>query len=146
MNTNDMKLTEHFRLEEFTASATARRMGIDNTPLPYHITNLRNLCTEVLEPLRRAFGPITITSGYRCERLNEAVHGVGNSQHLYGEAADIRIKDIETGKQYFAFIRSRCHFDQLIFEHNRYGAVWIHVSCKYDIALNRHMALWTLSK
>ncbi len=143
MKTTDIRLTEHFSLSEFTRSATADRHGIDNTPDTWQVTNIRNLCREILEPLRRQFGPIHISSGFRTERLNELVGGVGNSQHMRGEAADIRIPDIDTGRCYYQFIRSRCNYDQLIFEHNRWGATWLHVSCKNEIALNRHMAFYT---
>ena len=146
MKTTDIQLTEHFSLSEFTRSATAARFGIDNTPDTGQVTNLRNLCCEILEPLRREYGPIHISSGFRTERLNMLVHGVGNSQHMRGEAADIRIPDKQMGEKYFQFIRFRCNYDQLIFEHNRWGATWIHVSCKNDIALNRHMAFRTPEK
>ena len=32
---------------------------------------------------------VIVTSGYRCPAHNEAVGGAGNSQHLYGTAADV---------------------------------------------------------
>ena len=146
MKTQDKKLTEHFSLSEFTRSATATRCGIDNTPDTWQVTNLHNLCCEILEPLRRQFGPIHISSGFRNEELNALVGGVGNSQHMRGEAADIRIPDEKTGREYYQFIRTHCNFDQLIFEHNRWGATWLHVSCKNEIALNRHMAFYTPKK
>ena len=49
----DTYLSQHFRLSEFTRSATASARGIDNTPSASAIDNLRRLCQEVLEPLRR---------------------------------------------------------------------------------------------
>ncbi|MBQ8046487.1 MAG: peptidase M15 [Prevotella sp.] len=137
---HDKRLSEHFMLSEFTRSETARRLGIGNEPNVEQTENLRNLCTEILEPLRRAFGPIYINSGYRSARLNEAVRGVGNSCHLRGEAADIRIPDLQTGVKYYQFLRDHTNFDQLLFEYNRRDSVWIHVSCKQEIALNRHQA------
>ena len=57
-----MKLSEHFDLSEFTRSATADRLHIDNNLNPSDptgqsiINNLRNLCQQVLEPLREHFG------------------------------------------------------------------------------------------
>jgi uncharacterized protein YcbK (DUF882 family) len=46
-----------------------------------------------LEELRAKLNaPIIITSGYRCEKHNRDVGGVRNSQHLYGNAADILVK------------------------------------------------------
>ena len=137
-----MKLTENFSLREFVDSPTAKRLGIDNTPKWDHVLALTNLCRQVLQPLRDHIGrPLLINSGYRCEQLNEALHGVGLSQHLLGEAADIHIASVAQGREYYDFILTHCNFDQLLFEYNRCGAVWIHVSCKQEIVRNRHMAL-----
>ena len=87
---NDIQLSEHFSLSEFTKSITAERLGIDNKPGYEQVLAMRNLCREVLEPLRQHYGqPIRITSGYRCEELNSAVGGVRRSQHMLGEAADL---------------------------------------------------------
>ena len=86
----DTYLSQHFRLSEFTRSATASARGIDNTPSASAIDNLRRLCQEVLEPLRRHLDrPVVISSGYRCKKLNQLVGGVRTSQHMTGEAADI---------------------------------------------------------
>ena len=53
--------------------------------------NIEALVANVLDPLREAYGkPIYVNSGYRCEKHNKAVGGVPNSQHLLGQAADIR--------------------------------------------------------
>ena len=47
-----MKLTEHFTLAEFERSATAARLHIDNRVPAELVPNTRNLCEQVLEPLR----------------------------------------------------------------------------------------------
>ena len=76
----EMQLSENFRLKEFIESQTADERGIDNRPDWEAVINLRNLCREVLQPLRNYEGkPIHVNSGYRCPELNEAVHGVGDS-------------------------------------------------------------------
>ncbi len=86
----DIKLSEHFRLSEFVSSATAERLGIDNTPDSTALHNIELLCRYVLEPIRQAFGqPIVVNSGYRCRQLNIAVGGAKRSFHLSGRAADI---------------------------------------------------------
>ena len=133
-------LTPHFSLNELTASATALRFNINNTPSEAEIKNLEHLCQRVLEPLRKAFGPIYINSGYRCEQLNALVGGVGNSQHLWGEAADIRLPNTAMGREYYRFILQRGEYDQLLFEHSRYGRQWLHVSLCRESERNRHMA------
>ena len=100
--TLDEHLSPHFTVGEFFRSGTAIRLGIDNNPDAHPgegistaevVENLRALCTEVLEPLRRRVGRVIVTSGYRCQELNKAVGGVWNSQHLKGEAADIFVPD-----------------------------------------------------
>lgn len=137
-----MQLTPNFTLSEFVESATARRLAIDNTPQWQHVVALLSLCRNVLQPLRDHFQrPVVINSGYRCPALNEAVHGVGQSQHLLGEAADLHIRDIREGRDFYDFILMHCPFDQLLFEYNRSGAVWIHVSCKQEVVKNRRMAI-----
>lgn len=42
-----------------------------------------------LDVYRRRVGPVSIVSGYRDPARNRAVGGASNSQHLYGNAADI---------------------------------------------------------
>jgi len=125
-----MKLTEHFTLSEMTASQTAREKRIKNEPDQQAVVNLMALCLMVLEPLRIAMNePIKIGSGYRSQKLNKAVGGVANSQHMTGQAADLCIDgDMAKGRRWFQWIRTHCTFDQLIFEHNAKGSYWVHVS------------------
>lgn len=148
-----MKLTQHFTLEEFTRSQTAARLGIDNTLNPAFfadsvvIANLKNLCTQVLEPLRRRIDkPIVISSGYRCPVLNRAVGGVANSQHLTGQAADITIPSVAEAREWMRWIMDNTSFDQLILERNSRGTHWLHVSCRTDITQNRHHVISAMLK
>ena len=142
-------VTMHFTIEELYASDTAKRLGIDNKPTTQKLINLVYLAAYVLEPLRVAMGrPIRISSGYRCEKLNTAVGGVRNSQHLKGQAADISIEgDIAFGKRIFDYIKSHLQFDQLIWEHDRNGTYWVHVSFVYpDFGKNRSQVINNLLK
>ena len=86
-------LTPHFKLREFTESTTAKKHGIANVPPPEAVENLQRLCTHTLEPLREKLGlPIIITSGFRCQQLNEIiVHASRKSQHMSGQAADFYV-------------------------------------------------------
>lgn len=141
-NTNEkIMLSEHFSLYEMERSGTAISENIENKATESAINNLRALCKNVLEPLRRRFGAIIITSGYRCEKLNRAVGGVINSQHMRGEAADIHTSSMEQAKRYFNFIKENTDFDQLLLEKLMdNGCCWIHVSYTTRRA-NRNQAI-----
>lgn len=133
-------LTSHFALDEFTRSGKAIQYGIDNTPGIEEISNLQNLCTEVLDPLREHYGKaIHVNSGYRCPKLNEVVGGSANSQHMKGEAADLFLPSVKIGSEWHQWIQENCkNYDQLILERNSKGGWWLHVSCCRDIRMNRH--------
>ena len=120
---------KYFTINELTKSSTASRLHINNTPSQEVKDNLNKLIDNVLDPLRELYGkPIIVNSGYRCPKLNKAVGGTRNSQHLIGQASDIRTvtNTKESNKQLFDIIRnSKLPFDQLI---NEYDFNWVHVS------------------
>ena len=135
--TLDEHLSPHFTVGEFFRSGTAIRLGIDNYPDAHPgegistaevLENLRALCTEVLEPLRRRVGRVIVTSGYRCQELNKAVGGVWNSQHLKGEAADIFVPDTATAMRYGHILERHSAVQQLLLEPMGIQQKrWIHV-------------------
>ena len=134
-----MKLTAHFDLSEFTRSESAKREGLDNTPTPEHLENLKILCEKVLEPIRLRFGSINISSGYRGKMLNHFIGGSVNSDHCVGRAADIDMDDVGTGvtnKEIFDYIKDNLEFDQLI---NEFNYSWVHVG--YRQGANRKQVL-----
>lgn len=137
----EIRLSTNFCLGEFTRSDTAQRLGIDNTLVnTEQLLNLAYLCHMVLQPLRDKFGPIRITSGLRCQELNEALGGAQNSQHMLGEAADIHLLTNETGLQYLNFLKTLPVIDQLIWERSASGTYWIHVSAR-RLGKNRRQEL-----
>ena len=117
----------HFTIAELTRSATARRLGIDNTPPASAVKALTALVDNVLDPLRDAWGgPIRVNSGYRCPELNKAVGGTPSSQHQHGEAADITVGSRSANRRLLALIkRLDLPVDQCIDEK---GCRWIHMS------------------
>jgi hypothetical protein len=147
ISNNMISISKNFTLEELTASATAKAKGIRNQPGQTDVINLCALVHKVLQPLRDAMGhPIKIGSGYRSLALNNAVGGVRNSQHQYGQAADLCIDgDMQKGKRWFEWIRTHCEFDQLIWEHNAKGSYWVHVSYRAD-GRNRRQVIDNLLK
>lgn len=140
MKRKNFQLTPHFSYYEMTRSAWAERYHRDNTPDCLQLAALENLCRVLLEPLRAQFGPIRINSAFRSPTVNEGVGGVGCSKHLSGEAVDIYLPNQETGRAYYRWIVANVDFDQLLFEHRRDGAMWIHCSVCLDPRENRHQS------
>ncbi|MBO7645821.1 MAG: peptidase M15 [Prevotella sp.] len=128
----DVQLTEHFRLAEFTRSATAIKCGIDNNPHATIIMALQALCINVLEPLRKRFGVLRITSGYRCRLLNEEIGGSRTSQHLLGEAADIHVGSREVAMKMFYYVLNNLPFDQMLVEMKRGKVHCLHISYRQE--------------
>lgn len=130
-----MKLSKNFTLEELVFSITASNHGIDNTPNAEARKCLKRLAVEVLQPIREAWGqPIVVSSGYRCPRLNAAVGGVKNSQHVLGQAADIKAADPRQNGKLHALIKrmvksGQLNVGQLIWEYgSKTNPTWVHVS------------------
>lgn len=81
------------KIQHFTAAEMACKCGQYHSPYcdgyPHKI---QPLLMEILERARVHFGkPIVIVSGLRCTQHNADSGGVSNSQHMYGEAADIYV-------------------------------------------------------
>ena len=78
--------SEHFKAEELDCPCCG-------------VNNCTKALVDLLERIREAVGqPVHITSAYRCEAHNKAVHGSANSQHLKGTAADIYVSGITAAK------------------------------------------------
>lgn len=141
---------KYFTFQEFERSATATRYAIDNTIPDKLKGNVAALVDNVLDPLREAWGgPIDVSSGYRCPELNRHIDGASKtSQHMTGQAADIRIYvrdadghkvkdanghaivDKTANRRLFQMIIDlKLPFDQLIDERN---FSWVHVSHRAD--------------
>lgn len=132
-----MQLTTHFSLKELTKSQEATRTGLTEQFEPNEeiIQNLKTLCEKVLQPLRDALkSSITVSSGYRCPKINKAIGGAKGSQHEKGQAADLEF--YENGKENNfriaqEVLRSKIIFDQMILEYGTFERPeWIHIS--YD--------------
>lgn len=99
-----MNHSQNFKLEEFTRSQKADEQGIDNSldpAKPGHadiIANLTALVRNVLQPLRDRAGPLQVTSGFRTKKLNDALEGSPTSQHLIGQAADVKPLDADVSR------------------------------------------------
>ena len=143
-----MQLSRNFSLEEMLESQSAVRWGFEEqfNPPPIIVNNLKSLCIDVLQPIRDVLkDSITVTSGYRCPRLNAKLGGaysiidgkaVQTSQHCYGLAADIVYtkKGIKYNGSLASIIKDlsadpKFKFDQCILEFGTdLNPDWIHIS------------------
>lgn len=128
-----VRLSKNFTLAEFTRSGTAKRRGIDNTPTHAQAMAMMALCKSVLQPLRNALGPISVTSGFRSAKLNKAIGGARRSHHTRGMAADIVPTHGMSLEQMGKWIQTNCKFTQLIYEFGE----WLHVSYDPDDLRNQ---------
>ena len=114
-----VRLTPHFTVGEFLNL----KKYPDNIPTFPDLVNLYFGCLLLLEPARQVAGPIIINSGFRCEAVNHKVGGANKSQHLIGQAADIRPKDSAQFDALVDFLKTWEYTDQLLT-----GKGWLHIS------------------
>ena len=80
------KLSENFDSTEFQCKCCGK--------LPDGGMNPKLI--ELLQAIRDKIGKsITIVSGYRCEHHNQEVGGAKHSQHVLGNAADVRVHETD---------------------------------------------------
>ena len=125
------KISKHISFKEGIKSNTATRLGINNTPDDYQVSNMVNIAINLFEPLREFVGgPIKINSFFRCEDLNRAIGGSSRSQHCEGRAIDLDDTfGHKTNAEMFHYIKNNLDFDQLIWEFgDDNNPDWVHVS------------------
>jgi uncharacterized protein YcbK (DUF882 family) len=119
-----LNLSKNFTLDELTASQTAARKGLDNTPNATEVANLVRVAA-LLEEVRALLNkPILINSGFRSKAVNDAVGSRDTSQHRIGCAADIRVPGMTPREVVEACIAANIGYDQIIEE---FGS-WTHIS------------------
>ena len=126
-----MKLSRYFTLEELTTTTHKellkenRQEAIENLQL---LEDLAYFAEQV-----RAFinVPMIITSGFRCDKLNEKVGGAKTSQHRFFRAIDFIPKGMDLGECFSRIKMSPLVYKQLIIEHSG-NKEWIHVSMGYE--------------
>ena len=91
-----MRLSKDFTFDELTRTGHLDLLEANRDQAP--VKTLERLARYLLQPIRDAWGPVNVTSGFRCKELNERVGGSPRSQHLLGEAADIVIASHKSEK------------------------------------------------
>ena len=125
-----MNLSRNFSLQELIKSDTAIRKGINNNPNAGQIEKLKELCENILQPVRDHFGREKVTSGFRSSELCVAIGSSVNSQHARAEAADFEVMGVDNA-ELADWIYKNLSFDQLILEFYTPGepnSGWIHCS------------------
>lgn len=79
-------ISAHYSADEFRCHCGGKLKGCQ-------LTLVKRELLQSLETARKTFGAIGVVSGYRCPLHNAAVDGADGSQHLYGTAADVSIRD-----------------------------------------------------
>ena len=125
-----MNLSRNFTLLELIKSDTAVRKGINNNPNAGQIEKLKDLCENILQPVRDHFGRVKVTSGFRSEDLCLAIGSSRNSQHAKAEACALeRVGD--DNAEVADWVKKNLETDQLILEYYTPGepnSGWIHAS------------------
>ena len=137
-----MNLSRNFTLLELTKSDTAVRKGINNNPNAGQIEKLKELCENILQPVRDHYGRVKVTSGFRSSELCLAIGSSVNSQHAKAEAADFECVGVDNA-ELADWIHKNLNYDQLILEFYTPGepnSGWIH--CSWVSEQPRKQFLW----
>lgn len=127
MTRDHLPLSEHFTWDEAQASATARRLGLENV-LPDALARNVIRMAAFMEEVRLMLGvPLRVTSWYRSPAVNKAVGGVPTSAHQLGLAVDFQPQGMTLEEAFERVAASHLAFDQLIEERTTDGARWIHL-------------------
>lgn len=118
------------RARDFFKSSIPTANGLTKGQI---LDNLRGLCVNVLEPIKKRFPQMSLTSVLRI--------GPGESQHGQGLAADMQFGGgLASPALYDAalWIRDNVAFDQLLLEYGTFGGTfqgWVH--CSFNPQGNR---------
>ena len=108
-----MNLTENFTMDEMIKT----NKPFANIPNMFQTLSICLLVFYFLQPLRNLLKKaITITCGFRCEKVNIACGGTEKSQHLKGQAVDINVNGMKKADLFQFIVTSGLSFDQLIYE------------------------------
>ena len=141
-NQNPDYISKNFNYSELIASNTATRLGIDNTPDEIIKKNLKDSVINLHQKVRDLLGyPMTISSGYRCHKLNVKVggavdkYGKSTSDHCYGYAIDFTCPRFGTPQEIVKFLSKELPkrgipFHNLILEFPQSPNSWVHLSWK----------------
>lgn len=124
-------ISKHISYKEATRSLTAIRLGLENKPNEYELSNMIGVAENIFEPLREWVNdPIKVNSFFRSVELNKAIGGSSRSQHCQGRAIDVDdTYGHKTNAEMFNWIKENLNFDQIIWEFgDDENPDWVHIS------------------
>ena len=124
-------ISKHISYKEATRSLTAIRLGLENKPNEYELSNMIGVAENIFEPLREWVNdPIKVNSFFRSIELNKAIGGSSRSQHCQGRAIDIDdTYGHATNAEMFHWVKENLNFDQMIWEFGTdENPDWVHIS------------------
>lgn len=144
-------MNNYFTLNELCCSGSYPRLVEVPKEGSTEYNNIMNLIQNLLNPIREKLGkPVMVTSGYRPPKLNKAVNGAANSNHLTGCAADIHTGNNSTDNIVIieSLLNLGINYDECIAEgavFNKYGELvsckWVHVALRSEN--NRKKLIYT---
>lgn len=101
-------MCNYFTMDDLIRSHTASLQGINNQPSmeikkELDVTVCKLNLISIFAHLKGA--TIRVTSGYRCQRLNELVGGVRSSLHMQGRAVDFIVSDNKVRQDLCKFLK-----------------------------------------
>jgi len=127
-----MKLSPNFTVADLTKNGTRPIADTNGVPAQEIACNLKGLCENVLEVVRKTYPGIIITSGFR-RPGDISVGALEKSQHTRGQAVDFVISGYSRKQHYEAALKlaTLVPYDQMILEYDGKKTVWIHISTMY---------------
>jgi len=125
---SSLVLSKYFNLGQVTSNWTRKPCNQFGLTPQDIVCNLRNLCVNVLDPIKERWPNMIITNAFRKPGDVSASSKV--SQHYKGQAADIVLGGFSRTEHYEAIqeIQQLVPYDQLLLEYSGPTTVWIHIS------------------
>lgn len=133
-----MKISKNFSESELCVSKDHPGIAQSIIPTTENILAARVVALECLQPGRNKFGPFLVNSWLRNEKLNAAVGGTENSDHLLGSAVDFTPINfnVEQVFKWYVF-KSGIDFRKIIYYPKK---KFIHISCNHPKKPIKHDA------
>lgn len=126
----DEKLSPHFTFSELVVTDYKDLQEKNKDKALEYRPQIQKLA-DFAEQIRAILDcPMIITSGYRCEELNNYIGGSPTSKHIYCEAIDFIPKSMDAYQAFARIIISNIEYHEIILEKRGLGHI-IHIAMGY---------------